>query len=312
MNISNDILHFLKLDSVFYCKSQLSGNWGIKLPEFKNTSMFHVVTSGECIVRIGKKNIKLSAGSLIFTPRSVGHSLLNNSKTKAVDLFSLPCKQIGPCYETLNLGDQDKNLTTMLCGVVKLQHPAANRLIEAMPDYILINNSDSPYSNWLNDIVRLIAIEANDKLLGGETVLTRLADVLVIHILRKWISQDGKNKSSWIHALSDEKIGKALQLIHNHPERKWTIENLGKEVGMSRSAFSNKFSELLNEPMLQYLTKWRMNLAYMRLANGENFSIDMVEELGYQSESAFRKVFKKTLHINIGDIKTENTAIYSI
>ena len=292
-----EALHYLKLSGAFYCKSDLRGSWGISLPAMPETSMFHIVTAGSCLIECAQQKIELKAGDFIFLPKGQGHIFRSTAGAKAADLFSLHRDQISQCYETLNLGDEGDR-TTMLCGVVRLEHPSAEFIINSMPDVIYLESSKSSYSSWMGNTVRLISEEAEQTQIGGETVLTRLADVLVIQALRDWISNEDHGKQGWLCALKDERIGKSLSLIHTNPGRQWTLASLGREIGMSRTPFASRFKELVGEPMLQYLTKWRMNLAAMRLKDGERVTPELIEQLGYKSESAFRRTFKKVLGRN--------------
>ena len=297
-----ETLHYLKLSGVFYCKSELQGSWGVSLPSMPNTSMFHIITAGSCLIEHGEQKLELKAGDFVFIPKGHGHVFRSDSAAKVADLFALPRQQISQCYETMELGDKGEK-TMMLCGVVRLEHPSAELIINSMPDMIFIESSKSSFTSWINHTVRLISEEAEQTQIGGETILTRLADVLVIQALRHWISNDADSKHGWLLALKDERIGKSLSLIHTSPERQWTLESLGKEIGMSRTAFASKFTELVGEPMLQYLTKWRMNLAMMRLKDGEKVTPELVEQLGYKSESAFRRTFKKVTGKNTSEFK---------
>lgn len=300
-----ETLHYLKLSSVFYCKSELSGTWGVSLPSMPNTSMFHIVTAGSCIIEHGKQKIEMKAGDFVFIPKGQGHIFRSDSDAKVEDLFSLPREQISQCYETMSLGDEEsgRDKTIILCGVVQLEHPSAELIINSMPDMIYLESSKSSFTSWINHTVRLISVEAEQTQIGGETILTRLADVLVIQALRHWISNDADSKHGWLFALKDKRIGKSLSLIHTRPDRQWTLESLGREIGMSRTAFASKFTDLVGEPMLQYLTKWRMNLAVMRLKEGEKVTPELIEQLGYKSESAFRRTFKKVIGKNTNEFK---------
>ncbi len=300
-----EALHFLKLTSVFYCKSQILGNHGVAIPEIPGTSMFHIVTEGHCQLECNHQTYHLEPGDFIFLPKGQGHLFKYDEDSKVQNLFDIYREQISPSYETLFLGDSGLK-TTILCGVIRLDHPSADLIIDAMPEVIHIQSSKAPYSSWMNQTVRLIAEEAEQTQLGGETVLTRLADVMVIQALRHWINHQQDEQSGWLSALRDARIGKSLALIHKHPEIAWTLELLGKEIGMSRTAFANRFSELVGEPMLQYLTKWRINIAKMKLRDGEKVTLDFVEQLGYKSESAFRRTFKKLTGQNISEY-LENT-----
>jgi len=285
-NSLGETLHHLKLSSVFYCKSDLRGSWGISLPSMPGTSIFHIITSGSCLIEYEKQVIELKVGDFIFIPKGQGHIFRSDSNAKTPDLFDLPRNQISHNYETMALGHDDgKEKTTMLCGVVRLEHPSAELIINSMPDMIYLESSKSSFTSWMNHTVRLISVEAEQTQIGGETILTRLAD------------------RGWLFALKDERIGKSLSLIHTNPGRQWTIESLGKEIGMSRTAFATRFTKLVGEPMLQYLTKWRMNLAVMRFKDGEKVTPELIEQLGYKSESAFRRTFKKVTGRNTSEFK---------
>lgn len=302
-NPLGETLHYLKLSGAFYCKSEMNGTWGISLPSMPNTSMFHIVTAGACVIEHGEQRIEAKAGDFIFIPKGLGHIVRSDADADVEDLFSLPREQISHCYETLKMGDEGER-TTILCGVVQLEHPCAEFIIDSMPDMIYLESAKSTYSSWMSNTVRVISEEAEQTQIGGETILTRLADVLVIQALRYWITHNAEAKQGWLFAMKDKRIGKSLSLIHSNPERQWTLESLGREIGMSRTAFASNFTALVGEPMLQYLTKWRMNLAVMRLKEGEKVTPELVEQLGYRSESAFRRTFKKVTGKNTSAFQT--------
>lgn len=304
----SEILHYLKLDSVFYSRSTLGGtSWGVEIPAFPETSIFHIVTSGSCLVEINNKYHHLIAGDLVFISKACGHAVKANKKSKSKNLFSQPIKQVSKYYETLELNPGEKEQTTILCGVVKITHPAGEMLLNEMPDILVMKQSEHMFGSMMSEIVRLIAKEASGDFIGGETVITRLADVLVIQAIRNWIESGDSFQSKWVSAIKDEQIGRALLQIHNRPDVHWTIESLGKEIGMSRTAFSNRFSEIVGESVLNYITRWRMNLAAMKVRDGVKVDLDLIESLGYKSESAFRRTFKKVMGKNISEVKTEES-----
>ena len=296
----DEVLHYLKLNSIYYSRSSLGGqNWGVDVPAYEHTSMFHIVTSGSCIVEIRDQIIQLKKGDVIFISRACGHCVKGYDGAEVQNLLDLPVKKISDFYETLDLNENETEKTIILCGVVKISHPAGEKLIEEMPDVIRVEKNQHLFGHIMDDIVDLMFREAEGEFLGGETVITRLADVLMIQAIRYWVEHAEEFNGKWLHALKDEKIGKALARIHTKPEVNWTIESLGREVGMSRTAFANKFKNLVGDTVLDYLTRWRINLAAMRIKNGERVDLDFVESLGYQSESAFRRTFKKVMGVNI-------------
>src|SRR5215203_2453231 len=143
-----------------------------------------------------------------------------------------------------------------------------------------------------------MAAEASQPRPGGETVITRLADILVIQAIRTWITQDPAARTGWLGALQDRQIGRAISLIHRDPAREWTLASLAAEVAMSRSAFAARFTELVGEPAMHYIARWRMHVALTWL-NEEDASLsDLADRLGYQSEAAFSRAFKRLIGVS--------------
>jgi AraC-like DNA-binding protein len=299
----NEILHYLKLESVYYSRSTFGGtSWAVNVPAYQNTSMFHVVVAGSCLVKVRNTLLELNSGDVLFLPRAHGHQVMGSELAKAVNLYSLPVKKVSELYETLDEDTDLENKVIMLCGAVKIAHPSGAMLINDMPDVVHIQKKRQLFNSMMEGIVDLIFQEAENDFLGGEAVITRLVDILMIQAIRQWILNSNEYQGKWLKALKDPKIGKALSYLHTYPERAWTIEQIGKEVGMSRTAFATRFSELVGDTPINYLTSWRMNLAELRLKNGEKVDLAFIESLGYQSESSFRRAFKKTKGYVLSDV----------
>lgn len=142
--------------------------------------------------------------------------------------------------------------------------------------------------------------EARELRPGGETVITRLADILVIQAIRSWIERDPAAQTGWLGALQDRQIGRAIAAIHREPARPWTVSTLAAEVGMSRSAFAARFTQLVGEPVMHYLARWRMHVA-MNWLREETFGVgEMASRLGYRSEAAFSRAFKRFIGVSPG------------
>jgi AraC-like DNA-binding protein len=187
------------------------------------------------------------------------------------------------------------SLTTLVCGTVEFDHPAAQRLVSLLPRAITVDGSNSRYGDWIQSTLRFMAAEARELRPGGETVITRLADVLVIQAIREWIELDPAAQAGWLGALRDRQIGRVLTLIHRHPARPWTLESLASEVAMSRSAFAARFSELVGESAMHYVARWRMHLATTWLREDDSALGELAGRLGYQSEAAFSRAFKRVV-----------------
>ncbi len=148
--------------------------------------------------------------------------------------------------------------------------------------------------------LRLMAAEAAELRPGGETVITRLSDILVIQAIRAWIETDQAARTGWLGALQDPQIGQVLALVHRDPAREWTVAKMAHEAAMSRSAFAARFTELVGEPAMQYVTRWRMHTAYALLTDGGATVGQFAGLLGYRSEAAFSRAFKRVVGIAPG------------
>ena len=138
---------------------------------------------------------------------------------------------------------------------------------------------------------------------GSETVITRLADILVIQAIRSWIESVREQENGWIAALHDRQIGKAMTLMHRQPERDWRVASLAREVGMSRSGFSARFTALMGESVLQYLTGLRMQLAHRELRHSTDSLAKIAQRVGYHSEPAFNRAFKRVVGMPPGAVR---------
>ncbi len=143
---------------------------------------------------------------------------------------------------------------------------------------------------------------------GGETVITRLADILVIQMIRSWIDSEPEADTGWLAALRDEQVGGALTSIHRQPERDWTVVSLAKDVGMSRSAFSARFTHLVGVSAMRYLTRWRMQLARTHLQQTSEPLAIVADRVGYQSEAAFCRAFKRVVGGSPGSVRRRVSA----
>jgi AraC-like DNA-binding protein len=188
---------------------------------------------------------------------------------------------------------------------MSFDHLAGQRLIEQLPELLVIDSFDGDSNGWLQSSLQFISQEAHVLKPGGETIITHLADILVIQAIRTWVNRAPEASTGWLAALRDKKIGQALAAIHRDPEQEWTIESLARVVGMSRSGFSAKFTELVGDSAKSYLTKWRMQIARQRLVASTTPVAIIAEQLGYNSEAAFCRAFKRNIGVTPGSIRRQ-------
>ena len=298
-----EVLHQLRLNGSLYCRSELTKPWSIEMPVLEASMMFHIVTSGQCWIQVGLAEPSLlRKGSLALIPHGKGHVISSSLDSNKVGLFDLEVEKISERYEVLRYGGGGE-LTQLTCGVVSFDHVAGQKLINQLPELLVIDSWDMDRESWLESTLRFIAQEARELKPGGVTVLTHLADIIIIQAIRTWLDRAPEANTGWLAALRDKQIGASLAAIHREPGKNWTVESLASEVGMSRSGFSARFTELIGDSAKSYLTHWRMQLAKARLLEQSVPLGILSEELGYNSEAAFCRAFKRIIGVSPGGIQ---------
>lgn len=288
-------LHLLRMTGVVYARSELSAPWGVDMPPIPGCVMFHVVTKGRCwLAARGAEPQSLQPGEFCLLPRGEGHLIASEPGSPTENFFELPVERITPRYEFLRHGGGG-DMTHLICGAVRFDHPAARDLLDLLPPILRVETWNSPQADWMHSTLRLMAAESAELKPGGEAVVTRLADILVIQALRTWLDDNASTCGGWVGALRDERIGPAIQLMQREPERDWTLESLARAIGMSRSALAGRFRELVGETPMNFLARWRMNIATTWLKEGDDPVADIAERLGYRSEAAFSRAFKRVV-----------------
>ncbi|MBL8954153.1 MAG: cupin domain-containing protein, partial [Myxococcaceae bacterium] len=226
-----EALHFLRLSGTFYSRSELTAPWGMTMPGFEGCLWFHAIVSGGCLLEgRGLPATSLAKGDFVLVPHGRGHVLKSQARVAVPDVTELPQQQIGEHYSLLSHGGGGAP-TSLVCGVVRFDHPSARDLTDLLPAVVRVQPSDA-----MDSTLRLMASEARALQPGGETVLTRLADVLVIQALRAWLANDDPGRTGWLGALRDPQLGLALAAVHREPERGWSVRSLARVAAMSRSA----------------------------------------------------------------------------
>jgi AraC-like DNA-binding protein len=298
-----EILHLMRMSGIFYAVSELSGEWGMDMPPIPDTMMFHFVTEGRCWLSVeGEEPRAIEPGALALVPHGRGHALTSEKDGATVDLFDLPREELGERYELIKI-DGDGPTVRLVCGAVHFDDPAARRLVEFLPRLICVDAWDAPQIEWLHSTLRFMGSEARELKPGGETIITRLADVLVIQALRTWIAQAVETGDGWLRAIQDPRIGRAIALVHRDPAQPWSVDSLAEAIGMSRSGFAAHFRDLTGETPMQYVTRWRMSVAVSLLREGDISLAELASQLGYQSEAAFSRAFKRITGTSPGRVR---------
>jgi AraC-like DNA-binding protein len=286
------------MDGAFYCRSELRAPWGLRLPPLEGHLWFHVVTHGSALLESGETRQTLAPGEVALVPHGHGHALRSEPEAATPDILSLDREGVSDRYELLRHGG-DGQQTLLICGAVRLAHPVAATLMRLLPEVVYLPAG----TERLQTTLSVIAAEARVPHIGGEAVLTRLADILVIQAIRAWIESDSAAEVGWFGALRDPQIGRAITLIHRTPGRDWTVASLARELNMSRSSFAARFTALVGEPVMAYLTRWRMQIALATLRDEPTTVAQLATRLGYHSEAAFARTFKRHIGVAPGRVR---------
>jgi AraC-like DNA-binding protein len=291
-----EALHLLRMSGTFYCRNELTEPWGLTMPDMADCLWFHVLTSGRCDVEVDGQVTSLEPGDVLLVPGGQGHRLFHGDAESPI-VTTLPHEFETDNYAILRHGG-DGAMTHLVCGAVRFDHPAAKHLINVLPHVLYVQRADD-----MRATIDLMAAEAQAVRPGGEAVITRLADVLVIQTIRSWLANDPAARTGWLGALQDQQIGQALALIHRDPAQPWTVGRLAHQTAMSRSAFAARFTELVGEPAMRYVTRWRMHVAMNRLKDRDSTVSEIARGLGYESEAAFSRAFKRIVGVSPGQAR---------
>jgi AraC-like DNA-binding protein len=309
VDIIADVLAATRLTTAVFGKLELGTPWRLRVPEHDYLS-FYVVARGGAWLELPEvalasghsfpaRSIPLSAGDAVLLPHSAPHVVRDSSRseTPPVDFDYDRCPRVAAGHSGKFGGDGP--VTSLISGQFTLGSGPRNALLASLPDAIHIPADASQASPQLAGIVPLIMSESASPGPGATLVLGRLADLLLVHALRLWISNAGPDACG-LRAVSDPAVGNALRLMHARPGAPWTVEKLASAVGLSRSGFAARFTSLVGESPLQYLAGWRMMKAAQMLRESERSVAAVAEQVGYANPVAFTKAFARLQGIGPG------------
>jgi AraC-like DNA-binding protein len=295
-----DILQSLRLQSALYCRAQLGAPWGFRVSR-REVASFHIVTGGTCWLTVEgtDKPMLLTEGDLVILLHGQTHTMTDQPETPATRLEDLVPRQTGDKEGIFYSGGHGA-ATTLVCGSLQLEDDPTNPLVAILPPVLHVQTQHGQSRSWLGAIVQLVKAEASANELAAETVIRRLSEILFIQAVRTYLSTVDGGPGGWFNALKDPQIGQALALVQDEPGEPWTVESLASHVGLSRSAFSAKFRQLVGEPPMRYLTRVRLRKAATVLRSHPATLVEVARSIGYDSEVAFSKAFRRYFGIAPG------------
>jgi AraC-like DNA-binding protein len=253
---------------------------------------FHLVAEGNCLAKIeGHPVCELHAGDVVLFALNDVHLLGSELSLEPIPAMKLIKPAEGSVLAKIAHGGGG-DATRLICGFLGGE-ALLNPLLAALPPILKITLADIPGGEW---IARSFIYAASDLANGGPgaaTVMSKMSELLFVETIRHHLAQEPPEKTGWLASLRDPAIGRALSLLHSHPERDWTTEDLADQVHLSRSAFADRFTNLIGQPPMRYLTAWRMQLAAQSLRQGRLSIAQIAFDCGYESEATFTRAFKR-------------------
>lgn len=291
MDPLDEVLADLRTTDSCYCHCELHAPWGAELSG-GDTTGFHFVAEGRSYAFIDNETIALEEGDVILMPLVRPHGVADAPTTRRLSFDTLPLRRLSPNATQVRLGETGER-TVIICGGGRVPGLAAHPLLPFLPAYLLVRKRDPATFDPLGHTLESMAHEVKHPGPGSAAIMARLVDLIILQSLRAWLLAQSQTDRGWLTAVRDPQIGRSLSLIHQAPGHEWDVERLAREVGMSRSVFAERFARLVGQTPKLYLTKWRMHVAVCWLAEAKLSLAEIAERLGYGSEAAFSRAFKR-------------------
>ncbi|HEY2809585.1 MAG TPA: AraC family transcriptional regulator [Steroidobacteraceae bacterium] len=300
----SDVLRTVRLSGAVFFDIRAAEPWvaatppgaaivGRMFPGAEHLISYHVMIAGSCWAGLpDAPPLQLQAGDIIVFPHGDAHVLSSTPgmRTKAdLSLYRQP--QEGQRLPfTISMGEGGAaEAAHLVCGFLGCDVRPYNPLLAALPRVIRVRDTAGALAAY----VRFALAEAREPRIGGDSVLGRLSELMFVDVIRQYVESLPADRTDWLAGLRDPFVGRALNALHRHPARSWSLQSLSRHVGLSRSALTERFSQFVGRPPMQYLANWRMQVATSHLTAGGESVAAIANLVGYDSESAFSRTFKK-------------------
>jgi AraC-like DNA-binding protein len=304
-DVLSDVLRAVRLTGAVYFDFEVSSPWvaeapasseiaSVVMPGAQRVIEYHLIARGACWGHVvGAPPIRLNEGDLVVFPQGDAHVLSSQPGMRAtanLTMYARPSQPLPLLYE---FGGGGPERGRVVCGFLGLDDRPYNPLLTALPSVIhLAASGPAATAGWLSVLLNIAAGESGHARPGSENVLARLSELLFVEAIRRYFETLPPAEKGWLAGLRDPMVGQALAALHGQPREGWTVEGLARLVGVSRSVFAERFMDFVGQPPMQYLALWRMQLASRLLSGGAQVGT-VADAVGYESEAAFSRAFKK-------------------
>jgi AraC-like DNA-binding protein len=300
MDPLSDVLRAVRLTGAYFFLADATHPWMMAakaasdlvprvLPDVEHLISYHIVSAGSCWGGLeGGEPLRLEAGDVIVFPHGEPHVMASVATRSS---GTAPMDAVPRRYpHTLRIGGNSGPRASIVCGFLGCDARPYNPIISALPHCMHIRGGAG---GWMSEFPRQVVAESRAGRVGSETMLTRMAELMFIEVLRRHVEQLPAEQTGWLAGLRDPVVAPALAQLHARPAHRWTLAGLAREVATSRTVLAERFSEVIRVPPMQYLTQWRLQLAAEQLAGSSAKVAAVAERVGYESEAAFSRAFKR-------------------
>jgi AraC-like DNA-binding protein len=299
MDPLSDVLRAVKLNAAYFYLVEAGAPWSVYaapacdlvprvLPEAEHLISYHILLSGGCWGGLDGEQVRMEPGDVIVFPHGDAHIMSSSDGHRdGTEKDGTSAKRYP---DTVLLGPDGERNTTFVCGFLGCDLRPYNPLLSSLPKRMHVSGIAG---GWLSQFPRQVVTESRDGRLGSETMLTRMAELMFVEVVRRYVEQLPPQQTGWLAGLVDPLVGLAIQKMHERPGYPWTLAKLSAEVASSRTVLVNRFSRLVGVPPMLYLTRWRLQLAAEQLTRGSAKVAAIGAQVGYESEAAFSRAFKR-------------------
>jgi AraC-like DNA-binding protein len=307
MDVLSEVLKTVKLDGAFFYNGEFSAPWCFHSPasravapylsqDSNHVIIFHLLTEGRGYAHLEGEGrpVPLNAGDIVIFPHGDPHFMGNGSAVKPVDMAKELERILSQGLKISRMGGGGE-ITRFVCGYMSCDPQLSRVFLGGLPPVLKINIRNDASDQWLENSIRYSVGNADASRPGGEAMIAKLSEVLFVEALRRYIALLPPEQTGWLAGVRDPDVGKALAFLHRQPAHPWTIAKLANGVGISRSVLAERFRRYLSQTPIAYLTRWRLQLGAQMLKSTSSSVAQIAAEVGYESEPAFNRAFKREL-----------------
>lgn len=319
MDVLSEVLRVLRLHGALYYNAEFSAPWMVHAaaseflkqylaPGSGRLIIYHLITEGRAVARTDESRpLALEPGDIVVVPHGHSHRIWNGPATKPIDADNLIHQILQHRLQVHRVGGGGE-ITRVVCGYMVCDNQLSRQVLECLPSILKVNIRTDDSGRWLEHTIRRSVDESLTQTAGADALISKLSEVLFIEMLRRYIAAIPEREKNWLGGARDPLVGRALACLHSRPAEPWTVDQIANEVGASRSVLAERFTEFLGEAPMAYLTRWRMQLAARDLSSSSRSVLEVATDVGYQSEAAFNRAFRRVFGIPPARYRSQSRA----